>query len=133
MANQVKTKYPEFNPLPPQPHQIMQGINKPEQHDVLFGRGVVCNRHSGNKYLRELLDDHAECFSVSTKRQREFIAQSIVSHVRYNLGGKFLEKDNSCLLWFDAGDKRALAKITRQLRDRCAGVRNEEGKVNVST
>ena len=46
------------------------------------------------------------------------LVQSVLARVR-SRGVRFLKKDSSCNLWFEVGDKRALEKTSRALRDRC--------------
>ena len=47
---------PPFDPIQPQPRQACFGTLNPEKHDVLIGRGIVCNKNNGNVEYRALVD-----------------------------------------------------------------------------
>jgi hypothetical protein len=45
----------------PSYHQPLTGIDEPHNHDVLCGRGVTTNRHSGNEAFRRLVGLNKVC------------------------------------------------------------------------
>lgn len=106
--------------LPPQRHQILAGISEPSDVDVLVGRGSVVNMHEGNKAFREVIDLHRKSYIKPSKAQKSILAKCTVFYVR-SLGGRFLEKDKSCGLWFEIGDRRAIEKVERALQERYKG------------
>lgn len=102
--------------LPPQLHNISSGVERPSNFDILIGRGSVINDHVGNLMFRDLISQMNKTSYPPLKRERTMIAKSVVAHVR-SLNGRFLERDRSCNLWFDVGDKRAIEKTERSLCD----------------
>jgi len=114
--------------LQPQLHQILSGVLQPESFDVLLGRGSIINRHKGNIMYRNAIDSHRRSYGKISKVQKSVIAKSIISFIR-SLGGRFLEKDKSCDLWFEIGDQKAIEKVERSLQYRCRASRKER-KIN---
>lgn len=114
--------------LPPQRHQIMAGISEPKNVDVLVGRGTIINQHEGNIMLRTIVDHHRKNYGRIVKLQREHLSKSTVSFVR-SLGGRFLERDKSCGLWFEVGDDRAIEKVMRSFTDRFRSVNRRKNSL----
>ena len=55
--------------------------------------------------------------NVFKKRKFKLLkAKAIVANIR-SFGGRFLEKDRSCNLWFETGDKKAIERTVRALTD----------------
>ena len=56
--------------IPPQPHSISIGVEKPCALDVLLGRGVVINSHSGNVLFRSSIERE----NVRNRKHKLFFA-----------------------------------------------------------
>ena len=116
-------------------------IEKPSSLDVLLGRGVGVNRHTGNERFRnvvqskqvsgcififDIVETHLlnyntcrmnsstikDLYAKSTKNEKMAITRSIVQIVR-ECGGRFLDKNPFTGRWNDVGDKKAIEKTSQ--------------------
>ena len=120
-------------PLHPLWHMIMMSINdsdfvdKPTHTDVLLGRGVGTNRHSGNTHFRDIVSQRITAYATSTKSKKVEITRSVVDHIQTQLNppGRFLEKDPATGRWKEVDMKRAHEKTAQALRDGAAPLRKK--------
>mmetsp|Transcript_5707 Transcript_5707/g.8272 ORF Transcript_5707/g.8272 Transcript_5707/m.8272 type:complete len:389 (-) Transcript_5707:68-1234(-) len=91
-------------------------IIKPEENDVLSGRGVSTNRHAGNELFRRLVASKKDEYVRSAKKEKSRISRNIVEIVRAR-GGRFINKDINSGGWYDIGDQKATEKTSQALRD----------------
>ncbi len=91
------------------------GLTTYTANDVLCGRGGRINQHPGNCFFRSLVRDRREEYLRSSKRDKPYIALSIV-HVIRERNGRFLKKDENLGLWFEIGDGPARDKASQALR-----------------
>jgi len=120
-------------PLHPVWHMNMMSINdsdfvdKPTHTDVLLGRGVGTNRHSGNTNFRDIVSQRITAYATSTKSKKVEITRSVVDHIHTQLNppGRFLEKDPATGRWKEVDMKRAHEKTAQALRDGAAPLRKK--------
>lgn len=120
-------------PLHPVWHMNMMSINdsdfvdKPTHTDVLLGRGVGTNRHSGNTNFRDIVSQRISAYATSTKSKKVEITRSVVDHIHTKLNppGRFLEKDPETGRWKEVDMKRAHEKTAQALRDGAAPLRKK--------
>jgi hypothetical protein len=80
------------------------------------GRGKAAWDHSGNHFLRQLVEKQVASYSsVSSKVQRSTIISAIVDKVR-SRGNGFLRKEADGT-WVEIGDATAREKVGQQIRD----------------
>jgi hypothetical protein len=98
---------------------VLRGIVRPHSNDVLCGRGNEANRHLGNQwYLERVQERKAEHGRVTDKGAKRLVAEGIVDVVRgLQPPGRFLERDQGSGLWNDIGDERAIKKAGQALRE----------------
>mmetsp|Transcript_15706 Transcript_15706/g.23094 ORF Transcript_15706/g.23094 Transcript_15706/m.23094 type:complete len:658 (-) Transcript_15706:294-2267(-) len=103
----------------------LANIENLHHHDVLCGRGGGTNNHVGNGHWRTLVQANKRLYISLPKRQKMFVAQSIVRAVRAQTPpGRFLQKDKSGK-WYDIGDQKAQEKTSQALREGAPDLRDE--------
>jgi hypothetical protein len=108
---------------------VLQGIQRPHDHDVKCGRGNPAKDHPGNHwYRRRVHERKAEYDSARSKQEKRRIAKEIVDLVRNRRPpGRFLERDPRTGLWNEIGDGKAIAKAGQALRDAPTAQGGQEG------
>jgi len=94
-------------------------ISKPNENDVLSGRGALINAAEGNVQLRWILRLLRPRYIAPTtkKLEKAHIAASVVQIIRSaEPPGRFLNKDEGSL-WYDIGDERAIQKVLQAFRE----------------
>ena len=85
-------------------------IVKPDINDVIYGKGAGANNHSGNKYFRNLVQEHQDAYLFDAKNNYEkyLITMTILTNIR-NLSppGRFIMQDKGSKLWNDVSDDKA--------------------------
>lgn len=113
-------KMPNFKVLPDVQKEKEKSFNdsiRPNEKDVLFGRGSEIYRHKGNVRWRELINqkkDEYRRLGSSTNKKKHFSA-GIVREVK-NYGGRFLERDHK-MRWCVVPEDQARLKCSQQFRD----------------
>ena len=67
--------------------------------DVLLGRGKPSQRHPGNLQLSKLIEERQVEYHSADKARKVELSWEIVKAVQYELGGRFLEKDETSGEW----------------------------------
>lgn len=67
--------------------------------DVLLGRGKPSQRHPGNLQLSKLIEERQLEYHSADKARKVELSWEIVKAVQYELGGRFLEKDETSGEW----------------------------------
>lgn len=88
----------------------------PTEVDVLCGRGGGTNNHIGNRYFRQLVEDHRDEYFMSKKLGKGQISRKIIAIIQAR-GGQFLKRDGSTGKWCDIGNKQATLKTSQALRE----------------
>jgi len=99
-------------------------VVKPTHTDVLLGRGVGTNRHTGNTNFRHIVSKYVREYVTSTKTEKISITRGIDRvQTQLNPPGRFLEKDQHSGMWKEVDIKRAHEKTAQALRDGAAPLR----------
>lgn len=97
----------------------MKNIPKPDEHDVIFGRGAGTNYHPGNKLWRDMVEARKEDYLNTERFAKPLIAFDINKKWRdLKPPGRFLKLDKETNLWNDVGDARAKTKTAQALREK---------------
>ena len=101
-----------------QQHQL-EAVEKPNDRDVLCGRGGLTNTHPGNAWYRNLVRANRPYYRSSPKHGKILVAKAIVNHVfSQNPPCRFLEKLNTNGKWYPVNWKRSVDKTSQALRER---------------
>jgi len=96
----------------------LTSIGKPQENDVVYGRGGLANHHSGNKRYRKLIQDEKRSYlRCPDRKAKTNYAMNIVHQWRKKSHGRFLQKDENTGLWNDVGDQKARQKTSQLLRE----------------
>lgn len=97
-------------------NKTFEGIECPEQSDVLFGRGWPKMNHPGNATFRNILEYRLEHYnSIQSKKGKTTITRDIVSEIKKS-GARFLRQDDSGF-WMQVSDEVARQKVSIGFRD----------------
>lgn len=89
------------------------------ENDILCGKGRSSICHTGNTRFREIVEANKSGYAVATKKQKLFLAHSIVDLIRHaNPPGRFLLRDLETGRWYDIGKNRSLEKTSQALREK---------------
>lgn len=113
--------------------ELSQGIEKPHDNDVLFGRGGNINNHPGNETFRKIVETKKRAYlTAQFKRDKREIADCIQTAIR-NLDppGRFLAKDSTGL-WHDVGYEKARDKTSQALRENAPSIRKKIEDENIA-
>ena len=112
---------------PPVVKDDSNNITEPHPNDVLCGRGGMTDRHVGNAHWRSLVAANKRLYLKLPKRQKMLVSESIVKTVRsQDPPGRFLKLDKQTKVWTDVGDRKAISKTSRALRESGGKVIAEE-------
>lgn len=106
------------------PKDNENGIRYPKCNDVLSGRGGLINKHSGNISFRRLIERNKSIYHTCQKEFKPLLAKSIVLALyQSSPPGRFLVKDEASGLWYNIGERKAIAKTRQALREGAPEVR----------
>jgi hypothetical protein len=88
---------------------------KPEDYDVLYGRGKSCQNHPGNLWCRQMVEANLYLYETATKREKTSLASEVLQMIRAKQG-RFMKFENSC--WVEVEDPVARDKISHMFRSR---------------
>lgn len=103
---------------------------RPDENDVLLGRGGTNHRHCGNEQLRVIAQERASDYRASTKKEKAVISRQIMHHIQ-NLvpPGRFLSKNYSTCEWEVVTDAIAREKVCQAFRDAVAIEREKKWEI----
>lgn len=106
--------------------EIEGKYRSPRANDVLCGRGKKVNDYPGNLYFQSLVKSVKTRYVHSEKADKPKYANYIVNDIK-NLDppGSFLQLDKASGLWYDIGEKEALAKTRQALREGAAKIEEQ--------
>ena len=95
-------------------------VCKPQENDVLLGRGGRTRDHEGNIYFRDIVQASKERYKNERLRfDRKYIAIEIYRAVRKrNPPGRFLICPKNNEKWFEVTRKKAVSKTCQALREK---------------
>jgi hypothetical protein len=98
--------------------QDLVAVEKPNDRDILCGRGGLTNTHPGNAWFRTLVRANRPYYRSSPKHGKILVAKAIINHVfSQNPPCRFLEKSRDGA-WFPVDRKRSVDKTSQALRER---------------
>ena len=95
-------------------------VRKPDERDVLLGRGSGSNEHPGNVAFRRKVEARkAEYNEASKRKMKRHIAQVIIDETIAH-GGRFLKKnaEEEQHFWILAGKEAVFEKVLQALRQK---------------
>jgi hypothetical protein len=98
----------------------LQGIENPQDNDVLCVRGNPAKNHKGNRSYLDQVEERKPAYSKAKgQTAKRLVARRIVDLVRSRQPpGRFLKQDPKTRLWNDIGDDKAFAKVDQALREK---------------
>ncbi|CAJ1965015.1 unnamed protein product [Cylindrotheca closterium] len=94
-------------------YPIPSTIFVPFCEDVLLGKGIPFQIHSGNRKLRMIVADRQKEYEKAKKGRKKSIAKECVDMIRSN-GGLFLKQDDN--KWFPVDIEVAIKKVGANFR-----------------
>ena len=83
---------------------------------VICAKGNEAKKHTGNGFLRFLVESNVSAYAAQPGRlKRSLVVSKILKMIR--MEGGFVRKNPNTGLWYDVGDKCARDKIGQALRD----------------
>lgn len=115
----------------PTPHSAYQEIIiKPNENDVLCGRGGGTNVHIGNRRFRAVVKEFKNEYIYAKKRDKPEVAEKVVNIIRAKSPpGRFLRKvraPDGKWKWVDVGDAKAKEKTSQALREGAPNIRGRD-------
>jgi len=89
---------------------------KPNDFDVICGKGKKCYNHIGNQNFRKIIGNHLSSYLiVESKLEKSIIVSKIINFVRTQ--GGFVKFDKKTKLWHEVGDSYARERVGQTIRD----------------
>jgi len=96
----------------------LKDIVAPHDHDVLCGRGLFAQKHSGNKRFRTIVNMNKAAYKACKHVEKGDFPKTIVDKIwSLDPPGRFLKQDQWSGLWNDIGAKEAIRKTQQALRE----------------
>lgn len=92
-------------------------IWKPNEFDVLSGRGALVNAHPGNKKFRAVCFSRKSAFDRANHAAKKCIATEIWGTMVSTYGSRFLRKHHKNGPWVELDQKAAILKAAQVIRD----------------
>jgi hypothetical protein len=103
----------------PENKEFIPENEEPTEADVVGGRGGRSNHHAGNRpYWIKILGSRHYYRTCQSDAAKTMIAQGILSYIKDEKGGRFLNLDSKTNRWFILPDVVVLDKIKQALRDK---------------
>lgn len=117
---------------PPSDHAV-----RPNNRDILFGRGKPFQNHPGNRKMLGLIDQYGVQYRESPRDQKRPIVEEIIG-ILSNEGGRFLRRfneDANSTWWIEVDKKVAFDKVSHAFRSRARPKQphSADAKVNISS
>ena len=95
-----------------------RSVDRPSENDVLFGRGHFNQNHPGNRYFRNIVEQHKTAYTQTTKiNDKDAISKHIYQSIKkLNPPGRFLKRGDGEKYHISI-QKDALTKIKQALRE----------------
>jgi hypothetical protein len=119
-------------------------IDRPEQFDILCGRGKPTQNHPGNVILHQIVDEHCERYHSAPRLLKRGIADEIVQaikksrcqHYEQQQPGRFIMREqegNGGVYWKEISDDAARDKVSHCFRARRRHLMMIEEKTSTSS
>mmetsp|Transcript_22978 Transcript_22978/g.34851 ORF Transcript_22978/g.34851 Transcript_22978/m.34851 type:complete len:547 (+) Transcript_22978:101-1741(+) len=104
-------------------------VDKPEDFDILLGRGKTSFNHVGNRRFRVFIDINLQRYmDAQSRMEKTLVVNSVVEAIQDG-GGRFLKQDNKTKKWYKVNAKMAREKVGHALRDG-VGMQMKAARVN---
>lgn len=92
-------------------------VDKPEDFDILLGRGKTSFNHVGNRRFRVFIDINLQRYmDAQSRMEKTLVVNSVVEAIQDG-GGRFLKQDSKTKKWYKVNAKTAREKVGHALRD----------------
>ena len=107
-------------------------VDYPSFNDILLGRGRPYQEYCGNQILMNLVEDERQYYqSVTDKFEKTCVTMSIVSKIKNDIGGKFLQRTSEG--WEVVTDTVAREKVSHTFRTKTSIEKRNNLKKHAST
>jgi hypothetical protein len=97
--------------------QLLPLSFKPNDVDILCGRGKVCSNRRGNKYYTTVTQNYIQDYIRATTRlQKSIVVSNVLKEVTKS-GGRFIKVDKSTKRWYQMTPEQAHDKTGHSIRD----------------
>ena len=100
-------------------------IARPNDKDILSGRGTGVNVHLGNVFFRELVHANKESYVNAKAPEKKRLIKKIVEITKAN-GHRFLKQDPSTKLWTTLSHDEAKKKTAQALRENAPIIKKQQ-------
>lgn len=91
-------------------------VDNYKDKDVLSGRGARTNKHSGNRFYLELVEDRKPGYRQASDKDKRDIVDELIKTI-HGRNGQFLEMEQATKRWYVSHEKMAYTKVSQALRD----------------
>lgn len=105
-----------------------ESIEYPSNEDILFGKGIIRQRHSGNLCLQFWVEEALVDYNAETKRKGKSDIIDKMAKKVYQSGGRFLAKESG--VWRAVSEEMAHVKISHLFRNRRSFARRRAADEN---
>ena len=103
-----------------------EGIDDPQDFDILLGRGKTSFNHVGNRRFRVFINLNLRKYMDAGSRMEKTLVVNSVVEAIHEAGGRFLKQDPKTGRWHQVNTKMAREKVGHALRD-AVGMRLKMG------
>ena len=100
-------------------------VARPNDKDILSGRGTGVNLHPGNVFFRELVHANKESYVNAEAPEKKRLIKKIVEVAEAN-GHRFLKQDPSTKLWTTLSHDEAKKKTAQALRENAPIIKKQQ-------
>lgn len=100
-----------------------EGVEIPDDRDVLSGRGAGVNLHPGNVYFRKLIQTNEKQYVKADPGGKKRLIRKIVQNVTEDR--RFLKYDHNEDLWIRLSDEEIKKKVGQALREKAPAIKKE--------
>lgn len=112
---------PETEPEPKPEEEEVGSVVKPEDNDILSGRGAGVNLHPGNVFFRKLIQSNKAVYVKSDPGAKKRIIREIVEVATQH--GRFLKQDPETELWVAISGDEVKRKTGQALRENAPAIK----------
>lgn len=107
-------------------HDNSKIVLRPNNNDVLCGRGSRSYCHPGNIQFRKIVSNHKHRYNTSDNKFKPFIAEGIVNLLkRRSPPGRYLSEDKERRIWIEINHNAAVQKTQQALREKTKWAKND--------
>lgn len=103
---------------------LVDGVEIPDDRDVLSGRGAGVNLHPGNVYFRRLIQTNEQEYVKADPGGKKRLIRNIVQSVTEDR--RFLKYDHDKELWIRLSAEEIKKKVGQALREKAPAIKKEQ-------